>query len=113
MTNHAVGHRAEEYAANYLAENGHEILALNWKTARCEIDIITQKNQVIYFVEAKYRQNDSYGQGLDYITASKMRQMSYAAETWVHWQNYSGEYCLAAIELTGPNFEVTNFVTDI
>ena len=112
-TNYAVGHLAEQHAADYLANQGYQIVTLNWKTPRCEIDIICQKANVIYFVEVKYRKNDSQGTGLDYITPHKLRQMQFAAESWVHMKGWTGEYNLAALELTGPNYVVSNYVTDL
>ena len=50
---------------------------------------------------------------MDYITPQKLAQMRLAAEGWVHLSGWKGEYQLAAIEVSGPEFEVTNFIEDI
>ena len=98
MTNVARGHQAETVAAAYLERHGYKLLALNWKRPRAEIDIIAQaKDQPLLFIEAKYRENDRQGTGLDYFPARKLAQMRFAAELWVHEQRYQGEYALAAI----------------
>jgi len=107
MTNYATGHKAEEYAAKYLQKQGYKIVALNWKTKYCEIDLVAKKDNVIYLVEVKYRQNDRQGRGLDYITPKKLKQMKFSAEMWVENNNWSGDYCLAALEIDsggGTNF---------
>lgn len=112
MTNYSTGHDAEKTAAEYMKKQGYKILELNWSTKYCEIDIVAEKDKTIYFTEVKYRKSAAFGTGLDYITTKKMKQMSFAAEMWVSQIKWSGDYQLAAIELTGPTFEVTNFLTD-
>lgn len=98
-TNHAIGHDAEQIAANYLKENGFKINELNWKTRFCEIGIVAEKNGAIYFVEVKARKNTNQGIGLEYITPKKLNQMAYAAEFWVSSNNWIGEYRLSAISI--------------
>jgi putative endonuclease len=114
MTNVARGHQAERAAADYLRRHGYKVLALNWRRPRAEIDIIAQaKRQALLFVEVKYRASDQQGAGFDYITARKLAQMQFAAELWVLENHYHGEYALAAMELTGPDFTVTEFLTEL
>lgn len=112
-TNYSHGHYAEKVAAQFLTKHGYKIIELNWKTAWCEIDIIAEKNKTIYFVEVKYRQNNDHGQGLDYITSKKLTQMARAAESWVLMQSWNGEYTLAALEVSGADYVVTEFLTDV
>lgn len=78
---------------------GYKIVALNWRTAYCEIDIIARRRRRIYFVEVKSRRNVRFGSGLDYITAAKRRQMRRAAEAWVVSNSWGGDYQLAAAAL--------------
>lgn len=101
MTNYQTGHAAEKWAAEYLESKGYKIIALNWKTKYCEIDIVAQKKKVIYFVEVKYRRNTKQGYGLDYVTPRKLRQMRFAAEMWVSNQRWPGRYQLAAMGIDG------------
>lgn len=114
MTNFAHGHDAEKVAAKYLQKQGYKILALNWHVPRAEIDIVARKRYgPVLFVEVKYRQTDSQGGGLEYITTRKLAQMQFAAELWVQEQRYDGEYCLGAIEVNGTDFQVTSFIEDL
>jgi len=114
MTNVARGHQAEAVAADYLRKHGYKIVAINWRRPRAEIDIIaTAKHQPLVFVEVKYRQQSHQGSGLDYITTRKLAQMQFAAELWVQENRHRGEYALAVIELTGPNFTVSQFVPQL
>lgn len=103
MSNYSTGHEAEKRAAQYLQSQGFRIRGLNWKTPRCEIDIIAEKDKAIYFVEVKYRRTAHQGSGLDYITPRKLSQMQYAAQTWVTQNNWPGEYQLAVISIDGDD----------
>jgi len=80
VTTKQIGDNAETIAAEYLVERGHEILERNWKTKFCEIDIISRKNDTIYFSEIKYRRTHIQGGGLAAVTAKKQQQMKFAAE---------------------------------
>ena len=83
MTTRQIGDKGERAAADWLAANGHEIIARNWRTRYCEIDIVSVKGEVLYFTEVKYRKNDDFGDGLAAITAKKQRQMRFAAELFL------------------------------
>ena len=114
MTNYAHGHQAEKHAAEYLKKRGYKILELNWRRPRAEIDIVAQqKHGPVTFVEVKYRENSHQGAGLDYITHRKLEQMQFAAELWVAENRYEDEYVLAALEMAGDEFEVTNFLPEL
>ena len=83
MTTRQIGDKGEQAAADWLAADGHEIVARNWRTRYCEIDIVSVKGEVLYFTEVKYRKNDDFGDGLAVITAKKQRQMRFAAELFL------------------------------
>ncbi len=105
-----IGNRAEQAAAEYLDQAGYEIIDRNWRRRDCEIDIVARKNSAIHFVEVKYRATDIAGSGIEYIAHDKLRQMSYAAERWVSERGWRGEYMLAAVEVSGSDYEITSFV---
>lgn len=113
MTNFAHGREAEAAAAAYLEKQGYAIIEQNWRTRYCEIDIVARKKKTVYFVEVKYRQNEAQGQGLEYITPKKLGQMRFAAEMWVQEHDWKHDYDLAAIEVSGPGYEVTNFLSEL
>lgn len=83
MTTRQIGDKGEQAAADWLTAHSHEIVARNWRTRYCEIDIVSVKGEVLYFTEVKYRKNDDFGDGLAAITAKKQRQMRFAAELFL------------------------------
>lgn len=109
----AIGRQAEAAARVYLEMRGFKIIEQNFRRPRCEIDIIAQKQNVMYLVEVKYRFDDGQGGGVEAITAGKLRQMRFAAAIWAEEYKWRGEYVLAAIELGGPDFTVLNFFDDV
>lgn len=113
MTTFDTGRKAEAAAAAFLVRKGCDIITQNWRTPRCEIDIVAMRDNVVYLCEVKYRRSNTWGSGIEYITAQKLRQMQFAAQSWVHIHGWQGEYQLCAIEVSGENFAITNVVKDI
>lgn len=109
----ASGQHAEQIVANYLEANGHKIVAHNCKTKTYEIDLISTKDQRIYFTEVKYRQNASHGSGLDQITAAKLARMRYAANKYLttHSEFQTLQPLLAVASVEGNNYQITDWFT--
>ena len=106
------GALAEAAAAAYLTKRGYRILAQNWKTKWCEVDIIAHKGQTTYFVEVKYRRKDIWGDGLSAITPKKLRQMRFAAELWMTSHEHR-EVSLAAVAVSGPDYVVDELLLGV
>lgn len=113
MTSFETGRQAEAQAAVFLQHKGCAIIGQNWRTRWCEIDVIAQRDNVVFFCEVKYRRTNLQGSGLEYITPKKIVQMRFAAESWVHMHGWRGEYQLCAIEVSGADFRITNVVKDL
>lgn len=113
MNSTEIGRKAEAAARVYLEMRGYEIVEHNWRRPRCEIDIIAKKDNVIYFAEVKYRFNDNQGGGLEAITKTKLKQMQYAAKTWVEEHKWQDQFSLAAVEIAGSNFVVMGFIDNV
>lgn len=75
-----LGDRGEQVVADFLTAAGHEIVARNYKTKLFEVDIISRKNEVLYFTEVKYRSDHDFGEALDFIDKKKQQKMYLAVE---------------------------------
>ena len=53
--NRQIGSKYEQLAADYLKKQGYCIVERNYYTPYGEIDIIAQQDEVLVFVEIKYR----------------------------------------------------------
>lgn len=82
LTTRKIGDLSETAAAEELVRRGHVILERNWKNRFCEIDIVSQYGDTVYFVEVKHRRNDDSGDGLAAITPQKLRQMTFATQMY-------------------------------
>jgi ribonuclease HII len=103
-TTKQIGTAAETSVADYLKRCGHQVLNRNWKTKYCEIDIISQRGDTIYFTEVKYRHQSSQGGGLEAITSKKLRQMKFAAECFsASYKLDNIDLQLAVASVTSPN----------
>ena len=101
MSSTSIGREAETHVAEYLKKQGYKLLAQNWRTRFCEIDLVMSMKSVVYFIEVKYRSRDGQGSGLDYITSKKLKQMEYAAEIWMSKHNWKDDAQLAVVEMAG------------
>ena len=101
MNTTAIGQRAEDTVADYLLRRKFQIITQNWRTRRCEIDIIAYRHKVMYFVEVKYRKSATHGSGDEYITPTKLRQMQHAAQLWIARHDWRGEYTLCVASMIG------------
>ena len=101
-----VGNIAEEKIAEALEKDGHAILARNWKTKLCEIDIISAKDQKIYFTEVKYRKTTASGSALEAITPAKIQKMTFAAESFINLHKINQEFLLQAAAVEGKTYEI-------
>jgi uncharacterized protein (TIGR00252 family) len=101
-----IGKDAESRIADFLKANKFKILAQNWRTRVCEIDIVARKDKIVYFVEVKYRSSDKQGSGLEYITPKKLGQMHFAAEIWNQQNDWEGDYRILGAEVTDDKIKI-------
>jgi ribonuclease HII len=104
------GRNAEQVAAEHLKKQKYTIIQQNWRTRYCEIDIVAQKNGVVFFVEVKYRKNASYGDGLEAITPKKLKQVNFAAQMWLQQNDWAGDYQILAISVSGESPRVEEVI---
>lgn len=109
-TTRRIGDAGEEVAAQYLQEKGHRIVARNWRTKYCEIDIISRVGGTVYFTEVKYRKNDAQGGGMAAITPKKQKQMKFAAEFFATQQNIDSDMRLAVADIFGTPPQLKTFL---
>ena len=83
MTNQELGVFGENYTANYLIKQGHEILARNWKYHKWELDILSRFENKIHITEVKTRQTAEIGEPWRAVTKSKQRVIVNAADHYL------------------------------
>ncbi|MBF1034751.1 MAG: ribonuclease HII [Candidatus Nanosynbacter sp.] len=107
ITTKQLGDRGEQVVVDYLVESGHEIVARNYKTKLFEVDIISQKAQMLYFTEVKYRSDHDFGEALDFIDKKKQQKMHLAVAGFLATHpEYADFTPILAVAAVGEDFKL-------
>ena len=87
-SNQISGNFGEKLTSEFLAKNGFRVLHRNYRKRYGEIDLIAEKNEVIAFVEVKFRQNEYFSLS-DVITHSKQKKIILAAKHFIFMNNFA------------------------
>ena len=82
--------KGEEIAADYLKGKGYRILASNFNGKGFEIDLITQRGEVITFVEVKRRKSSNFMNPLSSIDRRRKEHMVKGAKYFLLTNNLYG-----------------------
>jgi len=94
MSNKIKGKYGEDFAAQYLANNGYKIVERNYRFSRYgEIDIIALDKNTLCFIEVKTRTSDKFGTPLEAVTKDKLSKIlkcgySYLQDTKISYKNF-------------------------
>lgn len=82
----ARGRRAEQLAADYLAEQGYIILERNWRCRSGELDLIGLQEDTVVIVEVRSRSHSggAFGTPAESITPLKIKQVRDTAAVYLH-----------------------------
>jgi len=105
------GKDAENLAADFLAEQGYEIVERNFRYKRSEIDLIVRKDNWLIFVEVKMRSSDAFGYPEEFVDYKKAKNIVYGAEQYTYDNNYNGNvrYDVVAISMKNGEPEIRHF----
>ncbi len=81
--NRIKGKEGEEMAESYLRKQGYRIIEMNHQTKFGEIDLIVSKNDVLIFVEVKFKQTEDFGTPEEMIGQNKLSQVRRTAELYL------------------------------
>ncbi|CAD7805911.1 hypothetical protein CHRY9390_01436 [Chryseobacterium aquaeductus] len=86
-----LGRKAEDLAAEYLIKNGHRILMRNFRYQKAEIDIISEKDNLIVVTEVKARSTDFFILPQEAVTKGKIKSIVTAANHFMEEFNKNQE----------------------
>ncbi len=81
--NNELGKQAEILAVNYLKEKSFEILERNWRAGHKEVDIICRKNELVIFVEVKFRTSTAFGLPETFVNPKKIQLLKQVAAVYL------------------------------
>lgn len=76
----ALGHKAEQLAADHLVALGMQILERNFRVGRLELDIVAREGVVIVVVEVRTRSQGAWIKALDSVDWRKCKRVRAAGE---------------------------------
>lgn len=81
-----IGNKAEKIAYTFLCKQGLKLITKNFLTKLGEIDIIMldKKQNIIVFVEVRYRANNNFGSAVDTVSANKQRKIINTAQLFLY-----------------------------
>ncbi|MCB5188599.1 YraN family protein [Methylobacillus caricis] len=77
------GDSAEQLAADYLQEQGLQLVTRNYHCRFGEIDLIMQEQKTLVFVEVRLRSHAQFGGAIASITPSKQSRLLRTAEHYL------------------------------
>ena len=106
----ALGRLGEEMACDFLQSRGHRILERNWQGSHLEVDIISEADDGVHFVELKTR-TDADAAPEEKVDARKQHRISAAALKYLNGSRSDREVFFDVISVTfdGGNTSVKYF----
>ena len=95
QVSHSAGASAEAIAAAYLARQGLQLLARNWRVRGGELDLVCSDGATLVFVEVRLRRTAGFGGAAASITGLKQRRLILAARHYLqrHAKSCAGRPC--------------------
>ncbi len=109
MANHNdLGVLGEKRACEYLLQEGYKIRATNYRTGKLEIDIIAEKDDWLVIIEVRTRSTDTFLAPEESIGLRKIRNLVFAANSYIRRFNWSGEtrFDVISVMPDGNDFKV-------
>lgn len=97
--NKNIGDFGEDFAADYLRQNGYSILERNYKTKSGEIDIIARNDKAVVFVEVKTRSSEKYGRPIEAVDYRKRKHLADVAGEYYSKNLFDDEIRFDVIEV--------------
>ena len=103
-----LGKLGEELAVDFLQQNGYDILETNWTFQKAEIDIITQKENILAIIEVKTRSSIEFGLPQDFVKPKKIQLLVKAVNEYVIANDLEVEvrFDIVAIYKEGNEFKL-------
>ena len=104
-----VGQYWESLAEQFLVERGLKLIIRNFSTKVGEIDLIMRDEQLVAFVEVRYRSTSRFGDAVGSITAGKQRKLRRCAKIFLtqhrNWARYPCRFDVIAYDACNSNSE--------
>lgn len=116
MSKQTTGNYGEALARAFLAERGYLHLESNWHCSHGEIDIITQDQNTLVFVEVRTRHSTTTESAFASITPRKREKIIASAHLYLETHQYPHDtdwrIDIIAVSLTPSRKEIVEHIED-
>lgn len=91
--NRSIGKIGEDTAVEYIENRGYKIIDRNYTSRWGEIDIISEKDGVLVFVEVKTKIGDKYGAPWESVTFFKYQKLKRSIQYYITSNKHSNRKC--------------------
>ena len=95
-----IGKAGEKLAEEYLIQHGYTILHRNWRHGHDELDLIATKNDLLRFVEVKYRSSNHHGHPEDAVNKRKVKTLIRCIEQFLCLHPQHNDFRLDVLSIT-------------
>lgn len=89
MNRKTKGIQGEEIAKKHYETIGCEILEVNYRFKRCEVDLIVLKDEnLLIFIEVKNRSRKDFGEAETFVSEAQQNRIKEAAEEYIFGINW-------------------------
>jgi putative endonuclease len=105
------GKLGESIASQYLTSKKYRILASNWCYKKFELDIIAQKENTLFVVEVKTRNQNYLGEPEEWVTKQKQEHLIKGANAYVLYHNLDVEvqFDIISVIIKGDKHQIVHF----
>lgn len=86
-----IGQTGEDVACDFLLSRGHQILDRNWRSGHLELDIVSEAEDGLHFVEVKARTAPVTSTLTDQVNRVKQKRISAAALQYLNKNHLMGQ----------------------
>ena len=91
--NRSIGKIGEDTAVEYIENRGYQVIDRNYTSRWGEIDIISEKDGVLVFVEVKTKIGDKYGAPWESVTFFKYQKLKRSIQYYITSNKHSNRKC--------------------
>lgn len=96
------GQQAEHLACEFLQQQGLQLICHNFYCKGGELDLVMQHDDMLVFVEVRYRRQQNFGGAMASVTPRKQQKMILAARyfllTYPQFANFGARFDVIAID---------------
>jgi putative endonuclease len=86
----ALGRHGEDLVERWYVDQGHQVIARNWRCRSGELDLVVRCGAIVVFCEVKTRSSTRYGSPFEAVDRRRRARMRAAAAEFLRSQESGG-----------------------